>query len=153
MHVTKVVLSSPLNGTLDPFLMESFGVEENGMALTVLSALARLGLDPWAEAGHLAALPKQAAAALIARHLALNGDPMIADRLAGLLPERSAATQTVSRTERIHNAVRRDIWLWITFWLAACVFFVSITGPHQSAERATESTAASSNGPAVSGTR
>jgi len=129
--MAKIAFPSPLNGTLDPFLMESFGVEENGMALSVLSALARLGLDPWAEAGRLAALPKQAAAAAIASHLALKGDPTIAARLAGLLPERRTAAAPGNRTGRLHDALRRDLWLWVTLWLAACVFFVTATDPHR----------------------
>lgn len=151
MNTTKIALSPSSNGTLDPFLQESFGVEENGMALSVLSALARLGLDPWAEAGRLAALPKQAAAAAIARHLALNGDPTVATRLAELLPERTATVPPGNRTERLHHALRRDIWLWVTLWLAACVFFVTITDPHRPSEPGPAPTA-SSDGPRSSGT-
>jgi hypothetical protein len=32
------------------FLFASIGEESNGMALSVISALARLGIDPWQEA-------------------------------------------------------------------------------------------------------
>ena len=39
------------------FLQTPVGVEDNGMELSVLSALARLGKDPWAEAARLADLP------------------------------------------------------------------------------------------------
>ena len=130
MYGTKVEFSPPLNGALEPFLTESFGVEENGMALTVLSALARLGLDPWAEARYLASLPKHVAAAAIAHRFALKDDSTIAARLAALLPEQrmAAAVQVASRTERVHSAIRRNVWLWVTLWLAGYVFFVWITG-------------------------
>ncbi|HLG88862.1 MAG TPA: hypothetical protein VKZ79_16865 [Alphaproteobacteria bacterium] len=130
MHGTKVEFSPPLNGELDPFLTESVGIEENGMALTVLSALARLGLDPWAEARYLASLPKQAAILAIARRFALKDDSAIAARLAVLLPEQdlTARAQGLSRTERVHSAIRRNVWLWLALWLAACVLFVLITG-------------------------
>src|ERR1700742_3475712 len=43
------------------FLYAPVGEEENGMVLTALSALARLGVDPWAEAARLSALPRDAA--------------------------------------------------------------------------------------------
>ena len=44
-----------------PFLFASLGDEESGMALTGKSALARLGTDPWQEAGRLADLPRATA--------------------------------------------------------------------------------------------
>jgi len=42
---------------LDGFLYADIGQEPNGMPLTVLSLLARSGLDPWDEARRLCALP------------------------------------------------------------------------------------------------
>ncbi len=45
---------------LNPFLFADVGTELNGSELTVLSLLARLGSDPWAEAARLAALPEVA---------------------------------------------------------------------------------------------
>ncbi len=47
---------------LNRFLFADIGIEGSGMPLSVLSALARLGLDPWQEAGRLARLPRLAAA-------------------------------------------------------------------------------------------
>jgi hypothetical protein len=152
LNTPRIVDATALNGTFDPFLMETFGMEENGMALTVLSALARLGLDPWAEAEHLAALPTQAAAAAIARHLALNGDLAVATRLAGLLPNDADTAAVGNRAERLCGAVRRNIWLWVMFWLAASVFFVMATAPHRLTDTAADP-AASSNGFGDSGTR
>ena len=46
----------------DRFLQATIGVERNGMALSVLSVLARAGRDPWIEAARLAELPRDAAA-------------------------------------------------------------------------------------------
>jgi len=43
------------------FLYAPIGEEENGMVLTVLSALARLGVDPWDEAARLSEQPKESA--------------------------------------------------------------------------------------------
>jgi hypothetical protein len=41
----------------DNFLFARIGEEQNGMLLSVISALARLDLDPWQEAANLAQLP------------------------------------------------------------------------------------------------
>src|SRR5216683_1207019 len=43
------------------FLFASVGEEKIGMSLTVLTALTRLGVDPWLEAARLADLSKEAA--------------------------------------------------------------------------------------------
>jgi hypothetical protein len=80
-----------MKDTYDAFLFESLGVEDSGMELSVLSALARAGLDPWAEAKRLAGLPRQAAVAAIAKLLNLGEDKETAKHLAELLP-RSAAS-------------------------------------------------------------
>jgi hypothetical protein len=45
----------------DAFLFAPIGEEKNGMLLSVLSALARLDLDPWREAAELARMPKETA--------------------------------------------------------------------------------------------
>ena len=45
----------------DAFLFAPIGEERNGMVLSVLSALARLDLDPWREAAELAGMPRQIA--------------------------------------------------------------------------------------------
>ena len=49
------------NSGLDDFLYADIGAEQNGLPLTVLSMLARLGRDPWAEAAGWAGLPKATA--------------------------------------------------------------------------------------------
>jgi len=52
------------------FLFASVGEETNGMQLTVLSALSRLGFDPWGEAARLSNLPEEAAAGALAATIA-----------------------------------------------------------------------------------
>jgi hypothetical protein len=49
---------SLLNSEFNPFLFASIGEESNDTELTVLSALARLGVDPWQEATRLTQLSK-----------------------------------------------------------------------------------------------
>jgi hypothetical protein len=61
---------SPLHSDLNDFLFASVGVEQNGMPLSVVSALTRLGADPWEEAARLAALPKALAVETLAPMIA-----------------------------------------------------------------------------------
>ncbi len=91
---------------LNQFLFADIGTEANGMTLSVLSALARRGSDPWTEAGRLAGLSKAEATDSLARMIAAMPDSLwaapdataIAARLIGMLPERRA--QGVRRVAR-----------------------------------------------------
>ena len=82
------------------FLHASIGVESNDMPLTVLSALARLNIDPWGEAAELSELPKHSATQRLASLIArlprgrwTQGDcETTADRLIGLLPRNGRGT-------------------------------------------------------------
>lgn len=55
----------------NPFLFASVGEDGAGVDITVLSALARLGFDPWGEAARLADLPKEAATQALTATIAL----------------------------------------------------------------------------------
>jgi hypothetical protein len=91
--------SSPEFGGFPPefsaFLFAQICEERSGMPLSVVSALARFGVDPWREAARLAALPRKAAVdalvAMITRISEVQGPVMdtrkIAARLADLLPK------------------------------------------------------------------
>ena len=91
------------------FLYASIGDERNEMPLSVLSALARLNVDPWKEAAELSELPTDAAtqrlASLIGRlphgRWAQADSGAIADRLVELLPHR--ASTKVSSAEKAHG--------------------------------------------------
>ena len=79
---------------LNQFLFAPVGKEANGMTLSVVSVFARLGNDPWQEAGRLAGLPKPEAIESLARIIAsmptsvwpLQAAMTIATRLIALLP-------------------------------------------------------------------
>jgi hypothetical protein len=77
-----------LNSRFDDFLFASIGEEQSGMPLSVISALARLGTDPWAEAARLMELPRAKATEALAATLARLP-------LAGREP--SAAGETAAR--------------------------------------------------------
>lgn len=81
----------------EAFLLASVGEDthDNGMPLSVLSALARQNLDPWEEAALLASLPRETAtqkltsliAALPNNGRSVRADPSVnAARLIALLP-------------------------------------------------------------------
>ena len=79
---------------LNEFLFAPVGTEANGMTLSVVSVFARLGSDPWQEAGRLAGLPKAEATESLARIIASMPSSVwppqaattIAARLIALLP-------------------------------------------------------------------
>jgi hypothetical protein len=81
----------------DDFLLAGVGDDHTGMQLSVLSALARLNVDPWEEAAALARLPQESAmqklasllAALPAGPTARADSRTIAARLIPLLPRRA----------------------------------------------------------------
>ena len=61
---------APMFPEFDAFLFASVGEEVDGVPLSVLSALARLGLDPREEAARLARLTREAAVDQLARMIA-----------------------------------------------------------------------------------
>jgi hypothetical protein len=79
---------------LSEFLFAPVGTEANGMTLSVPSVFARLGDDPWQEAGRLAQLSKPEAIESLARTIAgmptsswsIPSATAIATRLIALLP-------------------------------------------------------------------
>ncbi len=132
---------SNLNG----FLFADIGIEGNGMPLSVMSALAREGLDPWQEAGRLARLPRATARDGLARLIAampaslwpLADATAIAARLVTLLPghderphERSVSTQNVLSSLLEDKARRRGPWLvGAALALAVLVVVAAFLGP------------------------
>jgi hypothetical protein len=87
------------------FLFAPIGEDANGMPISVLSALARLDIDPWQEATALARLPGRTAIQRLAASIAAlpdgpsaHRDPEpIATRLIALLP-RTASVAGPSRS-------------------------------------------------------
>ena len=55
---------------LQDFLFAPIWNEESGIPLSILSALARLGMDPWKEAARLSDMPRVGAASALATILA-----------------------------------------------------------------------------------
>ncbi len=83
-----------LGSEFDAFLFAPIGEDKNGLSLSVVSALARMDLDPWQEAAALAALPPDAATQKVAALFRTLPDESLSDpdrdkmatRLIALLP-------------------------------------------------------------------
>jgi hypothetical protein len=130
-----VTLPSPFTlprSQFNEFLFASIGPEGNGMPLSVVSALARLEIDPWQEAARLADLPKERAAAALdglIRRLPAGGwdeaeTPTIVARLIELLPRRAGAARpdAASPGRRQKASSSAIVWL-IVVALGAAVLF------------------------------
>jgi hypothetical protein len=96
------------------------------MRLSVVSALARMDVDPWEEAKRIAAMPKAIAertlVSILDRVLGKNRSPseteVIATRLVQLLPHRGEGV-TIAPAESARVATQRTYWLvWLGFALA-----------------------------------
>jgi hypothetical protein len=91
MHAVPI---TPLRSEFQNFLYAPICQENEGVTLTVLSAIARQDIDPWSEAARLARLPEETAVRQIAGLLdSMPGEtvacldrPAVAVRLSALLP-------------------------------------------------------------------
>ncbi len=115
----------------DAFLYSSIAEEENGMLLTVLSALARLDVDPWEEAARLTSLPREKATQTLTSMIAaLPNSPSarresaaIATRLIALLPRRVTsgisppATGVAAAVGISTHSIKRYIVMYLIFML------------------------------------
>lgn len=117
------------------------------MRLSVLSALARMNIDPWEEATRLAAMPKAVAKGTLVSTLDLvsgsSWNPSetegIAARLVQLLPQpgKDATTEPV----RV-GAQPANYWLvWVAFAIA-----ISLLSPHHQSKTTAVGASASQSG-------
>lgn len=93
----------------DAFLHAKVGDDASGAAVTVLSALARLGLEPWTEAQELARLNRQAAQVRLKAHLSAISDIPALDRASGSVATRLVAllpTRASQGAPKLPDALR-----------------------------------------------
>ena len=101
-EMTRPAMATLLGPEFDAFLFAPVQEEGNGALLSVLSALARMDVDPWREAAELARMPRAAANQRLTSLIAALPDApatrlapaKIADRLVGLLPRAGAPAAT-----------------------------------------------------------
>lgn len=138
--------ASFMDPEFNEFLFAPIGEQENGMTVSVFSALARLGLDPWREAKRLSDLPMDGAIGALGDAIARVADlqwtkidtARIAARLVQLLP-----SHLVERREAVpqRTAVREGgialpggfklpalpigVWLLIGGLIMGVMYFMS----------------------------
>ena len=127
----------PLRPDLDRFLFATVGDEIEGVPLSVISALTRLGLDPWQEAGRLSSLSNREAIEQLARLIAelpglfrpLGEAREIADRLIQLLPrhdtDRKSTPQVQIRLCYLRPTLSTTSQLWVACLVLAAAVLVS----------------------------
>jgi hypothetical protein len=130
---------TPLLGReFDNFLFASIGDEQNGRLLSVISALARLDIDPWKEASSLARMPRELAmdrlTSLIAslpKGPATGLSPeVIAARLIALLPHAAGFKVPAPALALLQVAPthRSRLFLWLgALALLLVIYFVFTT--------------------------
>jgi hypothetical protein len=128
----------------DTFLFASVGEDQRGALLSVLSALARVNLDPWQEAAKLARMPVKAATQRLASLIAALPEPSlvggdaaaIAARLIALLPPApSAKTPQHETTAGVEKAANSSATMNAMFFIIVALFVVSALGNFRSHQR------------------
>lgn len=117
------------NSGLQAFLYADVGTEPNGSTLTIMSVLARLGNDPWAQAASWAAMPRAAAIDGLSQGIAqmslvtapLMGSRDVAARLVELLPAnaRQGIPAEAGGTNPVRPAAQTAMMIWwgIAAWI------------------------------------
>ncbi len=130
-----------LTPEFNPFLFAMVGTDRLGGQLSVISALARLDLDAWAEAAALAQLPRDAAvvklSGLLRKYSEIpqmaEGAAVTAARLVALLPGR-ASSPAVTAASRLPAG---NIFLALALFAGLCVAiglqFASVPHTHTAA--------------------
>src|SRR5665213_1059807 len=123
----------------DAFLFAPIGEQGNGVPVSVLSALARLDVDPWQEAVKLAQLPRGTATQKLilfieAQALTHPVSDAIATRLIELLPRAAGVTTSPGRSDSIGALIKsRPWWMYVilmSFMLGAqFIFCLLYTSP------------------------
>ncbi|HBK05935.1 MAG TPA: hypothetical protein DDZ81_08720 [Acetobacteraceae bacterium] len=116
------------NSGFNEFLFAEVGTEQNGSRLTILSVLARLGQDPWAEAARWARLPKAAMIDCLANSIsqmplspqALNQAHNTAAQLVLLMPSQ---TQPVPEARKPAITLPTAVPRWLLGVLVAGLAF------------------------------
>jgi len=125
-----------LRPDLDKFLFAEVGDETDGMPLSVISALTRLGLDPWQEAGRLSSLGNLEAVEQFARLIAEipgNSRPSreareIASGLVPLLPKHNSSSTSALQvqTRLSYHKASLTVPKLSQFWVACFVLAAAV---------------------------
>jgi hypothetical protein len=120
------------NSGLNAFLFAEVGTELNGSQLTILSILARLGQDPWAEAARWAQLPKAAMIDCLVHSIAqmplcpqaLVDARATASRLVLLLPTQNPIARRIEDAAATSSALPG--WVPLAFFCCALAIGMAV---------------------------
>jgi hypothetical protein len=123
----------PLRPDLDRFLFATVGDGIEGIPLSVISALTRLGLDPWQEAGRLSSLSNREAVEQLARLIVelpglfrpLDEAREIADGLIQLLPRHDTDPRSTPQVQ-IRPCYIRSPSMTSQLWVACLVLAAAV---------------------------
>jgi hypothetical protein len=131
--MTSAVPLPPAGSEFDEFLYASIGEEGSGMLVSVLSALARLNVDPWDEASRLARLPHDAAVRFLAAMIeglpdgtsARSDSQTHAMRLVALLPKRADSNrQSTNPMSSKFTGDRRGLIRYVIVSMVLMIFLL-----------------------------
>lgn len=151
------------DSTLNDFLYADIGTEDNGCGLTILSVLARLGKDPWAQAAVWCNTSKDAAVDaltqnIVQMHLRQHSGGSAhstALRLIGLLPHSphfpdAPASPSLKAAASVMPGGVLTIVSWALLYLALSVGMSLVQRPHAAAGLTPAPTTALVSKPALS---
>jgi len=119
--------ASRLGSTFDNFLFAPIGEDGNGLPLSVVSALARMDLDPWQEAATLAGLPADTAARKLATIFSVLPDQLLGGQDRDTVAARLIALLPRSRSSRVGSpATQTGVRAMINSWLGTSVLLLAI---------------------------
>lgn len=118
------------NSGLNDFLFSGVGTELNGSTLTILSVLARLGKDPWAQAAEWAGTPQDTVIDRVAESIAqmplvpsaLAEARATAARITLLLPSLTQASRSQARAAASGSPMPR----WLPLTLFYCLLALAL---------------------------
>lgn len=133
--MTRAALFSDLASDFDDFLYAPIREDKSGMPLSVVSALARLDVDPWEEAARLAAMPGEAATQRLSALIAsLPAEPATdperrttAARLVALLPQRLVAAGSKAKNAPRTEATRKSPAVAYAIYYVIFVLFILLS--------------------------
>ena len=117
-----------LTPEFDDFLFARINADSEETPLSMLSVLARLGLDPWEEAAKLAELPRASAVHRLVSFIAAVPSAYpdagtVSDRLISLLPSSPALTVPRRPKFGFSNLLSTRLAIWIAF---ALIFIIQL---------------------------
>jgi hypothetical protein len=127
MQATQTDVFAFRKSGLDAFLHSAVGAEANGSTLTILSVLARLGKDPWAEAERWSALPKAAVIDSLAQSIAQM--PLAPSAIAEARDNAARLVHLLPRsTQRLRQASAAQSQTPTLKWVLLAVLYFAFAG-------------------------